>query len=125
MLSEDEIVELCAKAQHEVTRIYSYALGTPMPEALDLLWGELDDNLQEVARTLVDHVLKGERDPAKLHVSWVTCMLSIGWVWGTSIFKKEHPWLMDYEELPVPQRIRMDLVVSVTVGVASRYGFLV
>lgn len=124
-MSEEEIVELCAKAQHEVAHIYGYATGSPTPSALDLTWGEMEEDLQGVARALVEHILKGERDPARLQAFWVGQMLSIGWIWGPHLLRKEHPWLVSFEDLPPYQRVRMELVISVTLGVASRYGLLV
>jgi len=115
MLAEEELVDRCARAKHEVTRIYSYALGTGTPNVLDLAWDELDDPLQEVERSFVLWVLQGERNLPNLHGSWVRAMMKLGWSIG-------HPYLTPFEFLPEPQVRRIEIALSVVLGVAARYG---
>jgi hypothetical protein len=116
MLAEEDLVDRCARAKHEVTRIYSYALGIPIPKVLDLAWDELEDPLQEVERSFVLWVLQGERNLPSLHGSWVRAMVKLGW-------SKEHPYVTPFEFLLEPQVRRVEIALSVVLGVAARYGF--
>lgn len=121
-LSKPDLLIRCSQATHEVTRIFLCAVGDPTPREWDVPWFELSDDLQVVTMKLVERILLGERDPSILHASWAEDMLKIGWRWGLDPEDYQHPCLVYYDELPAHQKRRLDLALSVTLGLMARHG---
>ena len=61
---------------------------------------------------LVDNPLLNERD---LHQAWMDEMSEMGWSYGDQKdeFRKKHPLLVSYENLPVRERQKDALVKSI------------
>ena len=108
--------ERVARVAHEANRAYCASIG----DMSQLPWEEAGQWQRESAVNGVQFRLKafmaGERpSPSAQHDAWLADKAADGWKYGPvkDAAKKEHPCIVSYEELPVEQRIKDYLFVSV------------
>lgn len=111
------IVDLCARATHEIVRAYSAALG----DRTQLPWEEAPEWQRESAMDGALAVLEGASvSPAESHANWMREKERQGWRWGPQkdAITKQHPCMVPFEELPTEQRAKDHLFVAVVLEVA-------
>lgn len=103
--------EAIAHVAHEANRALQLELGDPAPSPH---WEEAPDWQRESAIEGVKRTLEGQAPP-ELHESWCEFKLKDGWVYGDvkDAEKKTHPCLVDYDELPLDQRVKDDLFFQI------------
>lgn len=96
-----EKIELCARAAHEMNRVYCLSLG----DTSQLPWEQAPDWMKESAMKGVLGILSGNT-PEQSHASWLKDRESRGWKYGPvkDEEKKEHPCFVPYHELPAAQQ---------------------
>lgn len=107
-----------ARTAHEINRSYCIAIGDdsqkPWDESPD--W-QKDSAVDGIAFTL------GHPDatPRDSHESWKKFKLADGWKYGEvkDAEKKEHPCMVEYEHLPLSQRIKDNLFQTTVRTLAS------
>lgn len=116
MITATYIVEACARAAHEANRAYCLALG----DHSQPVWDEAPEWQKSSARNGVAGALAGNT-PEQSHESWCREKLAAGWAWGPvkDPEKKEHPCMLPYNDLPLAQRAKDDIFVSVVRAVAA------
>jgi hypothetical protein len=115
----NRIVEACARAAHEVNRAYCLALGdTSQPP-----WDDAPDWQRTSARNGVRGALAGAT-PRESHESWRREKLAAGWKHGPvkDPDKREHPCMVDYDELPDEQKAKDGLYLVTVRAVANALG---
>ncbi len=119
-MNQEQIIEACARAAHEVNRAYCIAIGdTSQPP-----WESAPDWQKSSARNGVEGVIKGN-GPRESHESWLTEKRANGWKYGPTKNPeaKEHPCFVDYDALPPEQKRKDDLFVSTVKKMAIALGF--
>lgn len=111
MLDHELKLILCAKAAHEVNRIYCQSMGDETQKH----WEDAPEWARESAIKGVEGVLTGNT-PEQSHQCWLDEKLRSGWVWGKEKdpTKKEHPCMVRYAQLPAAQQEK-DLLFVCTV----------
>ena len=114
-----DIIEACARAAHEVNRVYCLVLG----DTSQVSWDEAPDWQKSSARTGAAGVLDGD-GPEDSHRSWLAEKEASGWKYGPvkDPEKKEHPCMVPYDQLPAAQRLKDDLFVSTVTEMALAFG---
>lgn len=110
MTIPDHVVEAAARAAHEANRAYCIALGdTSQPS-----WDDAPDWQRTSCAKGVAGVVAGNT-PRLSHESWMHEKQETGWVYGPvkDPAKKEHPCMVPYDALPVEQRRKDDIFVTV------------
>jgi len=110
-------VEQIASVCHELNRAYCRVLGDNTQPA----WDEAPEWQRGSAIIGVNDILTGSiSTPRESHESWATQKLNDGWKWGPTKNPelKEHPNLVDYDELPYEQRVK-DTLFYETVRILS------
>jgi hypothetical protein len=100
-MTPEQIARVC----HEINRAYCEAIGDISQKP----WEEAPDWQKASAIQGVRFALeRPEVTPAEMHQSWCDQKLKDGWRVGLvkDAGKKEHPCLVDYEELPRIQRVK-------------------
>lgn len=114
ILTQNDVIELCARAAHEVNRAYCLAIG----DDSQLPWDTAPDWQKSSARNGVDGVLAGNT-PEQSHESWLAQKKAEGWSYGAvkDQAKLEHPCFVPYQELPAAQKLKDELFVNVVAAV--------
>jgi hypothetical protein len=134
MITEDSIeisrdeMERIAQVAYEVCRLYDHVFeaGTLPDGGIDPPWSKVPEKGpggKTSVRTSVQHIANNPASTAKdSHTSWMNDKLAecnpdgtpAPWKYGEvkNAAKKEHPCLVDYEKLPVVQRVRDRLFVA-------------
>lgn len=114
----DELIEMCARAAHEVNRTYCMTLGDDSQPT----WEEAPEWQRESAIHGATRAIDGERKPDESHDDWAGEKLSDGWQWGRvkDAAKKTHPCLLPYDQLPKHQQVKDEIFLSVVSGVYDR-----
>ena len=104
--------EQIAKVCHEVNRAYCQALGdnSQMP------WGGAPEWQKESAINGVEfHLSNPESKPEDSHQSWLDEKEREGWIYGPvkDSVKKEHHCMVPYNELPIEQRVKDFIFLSI------------
>lgn len=113
MLTREQI----AKVVHEVNKAYCESLG----DLTQTSWEEAPDWQKISALNGVKfHQNKPDRGPSASHASWMLEKLRAGWKYGPvkDTEKKEHPSLVDYDELPQEERAK-DFIFTAIVKTLS------
>lgn len=111
-MSNQADLELAAKVAHEVNRAYCLALG----DDSQVPWDQAPEDIKRSAikgmRFLKDNP---SATPEKQHEAWKAAKVAEGWVYGSikDPVKKTHPCIVDYESLPLAQRLKDDLFQAV------------
>jgi len=100
-LNYEEIAKLC----HAVNRAYCASLGDYSQNH----WGDAQEWQKESAIKGVEfHMMNANAAPEGSHNSWLIEKAANGWKYGPvkDIEKKEHPCMVEYEQLPVAQQAK-------------------
>lgn len=101
-----------ARVCHEANRAYCLMLGDESQPH----WEDAPEwQKQSAVNGVQFHVENPQAGPAGSHVNWMKEKLADGWKYGSvkDADKKEHPCLVRYEELPVEQRVKDTLFLSI------------
>lgn len=97
--------EHIAMVAHQVNRAYCQALGDHSQSA----WAEAPDWQKTSAINGVEfHLANPDAGPDHSHVEWRSEKEANGWIWGPvkDPEKKEHPCMVDFDQLPVEQQAK-------------------
>lgn len=111
VIEEWEIKEI-ARVCHEVNRAYCTAIGdTSQPEWEDAPQWQQDSAVSGVKAKIANP----DSTPEDSHNGWLAHKQADGWVYGAikDPNKKEHPCMVSYDQLPVEQRVKDYLFISV------------
>lgn len=115
---DEELVESCARAAHEVNRAYCAALGDSQPS-----WEEAPFWQKDSLRAGARSVLLGGPDhtPEASHEGWMAQKLAEGWVYGEvkDTKAKTHPCIVPYRDLPREQQAKDHIFMAVVRQVAQ------
>jgi hypothetical protein len=104
-----EAIEQVAKVCHEANRAYCETLGDSSQPSWDAApeW-QKDSARNGVKFHFAKHALGGEASPSASHESWLAQKRAEGWKFGPvkDPAKKEHPCFVEYNELPIEQRLK-------------------
>jgi hypothetical protein len=105
-------IEQIARVCHEVNRAYCAAIG-------DLSQAAWEDAPEWQRRSAINgvqfHLENPDSKPEDSHVNWSREKIADGWVYGPvkDAEKKTHPCLVAYDQLPLEQRVKDSLFISV------------
>lgn len=107
-MSIEKIAQMC----HEANRAYCSLTGdnSQMP------WAEAPEwQKQSAINGVKFHLENPDSKPSDSYNSWMKEKIETGWVYGPvkDAEKKEHPCMVPYEELPIEQRFKDYLFLSV------------
>ena len=105
-------ISALAKIVHEANRAFCEVTG----DTSLVPWAETPEEIRESAIAGVKAIMEDETiTPKELHDEWVKNKAAEGWVYGEEKDeeKKTHPCLVDYKLLPVPQRFKDSLFLSI------------
>ncbi len=105
-----------AKTAHEVNKAYCLGLG----DATQKAWEDAPEWQRASALNGVKHVAENPNaKPSDTHKSWLRQKKDEGWQWGPvkDANKKEHPCMVQYNDLPKNQRIKDSLFLLVVKGI--------
>lgn len=110
---QEELVERCAYAAHEVNRVYARAIG----EKAQKPWHGVSPEQVKSVRSGVRLVFAGKQ-PDELHAAWLEMKKAAGWTYGPEKDeeKKTHPCLLPYSQLPSRQRVKDKLFRDVVLA---------
>ena len=120
-MTNEQKIMFCAEAGHEMNRIYCASLGDFSQPA----WVDAPAWQRESAMNGVKGVLEGNT-PEESHKSWWAEKISTGWKYGPvkSQEKKEHPCMVEYEDLPEDQCMKDFLYITAVGAMATALGLL-
>lgn len=120
-MERDQIVEACARAAHEVNRVFCAALG----DTSQTFWGEAEGWQKDAARKGTIRVLEGNTSVGDTHQEWMNDKLRDGWKFGPlkNPSKKEHPMLIPFNQLPLSEQAKDLLFIATVQSVASKLGY--
>lgn len=100
----DEEVLLAAKCGHSVMQCVGSGFGhKALPQ-----WAFCSDDYKEKVLRNTQAILNQARSCRALHNGWVKVMIHNGWTLGErDNEKKQHPHLMDFNDLPADVRLKM------------------
>lgn len=106
----DSLIETIAVAAHEVNRVYCKHYG----DNSLLPWEDTPEGIKASARAGVIFYINNQCTPEEQHAEWVRFKKDHGYVYGPvkDDFKKTHPCLVPYSELPASQRAKDGLFQS-------------
>ena len=100
----NDVASIC----HEANRQYARVLG----DTVHLPWDMCPEWQKKSVVAGVRVVLKNENVSAEeLHASWMAQKVAEGWIWGPTKdpYKKQHPCLLPYDQLPDHERFKDQL----------------
>lgn len=120
-MDQNQITEACARAAHEVNRVFCEALG----DTTQKTWEEAEPHQKKSALQGVERVLNGDSHVGDTHVEWMNDKIKDGWKYGPvkDSSKKEHPSLVPFEKLSLPEQAKDLLFIATVQSVASKLGF--
>tara|TARA_R110000772_G_scaffold50518_4_gene116153 strand:- start:35327 stop:35800 length:474 start_codon:yes stop_codon:yes gene_type:complete len=111
-LKELPLAERIARTCHEVNKSFCEGHG----DFSQVSWDEAPAWVHDSALQGVNYSLQNDNArPQDMHDSWVAQKVEDGWVYGEvkDADKKEHPCMVSYRELPLQQRTKDSLFLSV------------
>lgn len=119
VVEKGRIVEACAMAAHEANRAYCVAIGDSSQPA----WADAPEWQKASARNGVAGALSGNT-PEQSHESWMAEKAAAGWKFGLvkDAAKKEHPCFMPYAKLPMAQKVKDEVFITVVCVVGKALG---
>lgn len=111
MLTVEQIAAVC----HEMSRHYCLLLGDDSIRP----WKEADEWQRQSSITGVESILSDpEKTAEQLHHEWKSYKINDGWKYGETKdpVLKTHPCIVAYEDLPIEQRIKDELFISVVLS---------
>jgi len=109
-MTEDQKLEACARATHEANRAYCIAIG----DLSQVPWDEAPEWQKSSAKIGVAGAIQGVT-PEQSHESWLRTKEADGWRYGPvkDAEAKTHPCFVAYSDLPLAQRAKDDVFVTV------------
>lgn len=109
-MTREQFIEMAARVAHEANRAYCLTIG----DESQLPWEHAKTWQKESARNGVLGVLAGN-GPGASHQSWLDEKRRTGWKWGAekNEDKKEHPCMVEFDQLPEEQRRKDHIFVNV------------
>ena len=104
-------IEQTAKMCHEVNKAYCEAIG----DHSQVSWNEAPEWQQDSAiNGVIFHLNNPDANPEDSHNNWWKQKIADGWQYGPvkDAEKKEHPCMVPYNELPIDQRVKDHLFIS-------------
>jgi len=104
-------IEQTAKMCHEVNKAYCEAIG----DHSQVSWNEAAEWQQDSAiNGVIFHLNNPDAKPEDSHNNWWKQKIADGWQYGPvkDAEKKEHPCMVPYNELPIDQRVKDHLFIS-------------
>lgn len=119
-MTNNDVIEACARAAHEANRAYCIALG----DFSQTDWEGSPSWQRDSAIKGVLGVLCSGNGPEQSHESWLDEKRRTGWKYGPvkDPEKKEHPCFLPYAELPPEQRAKDAIFVSTVRTLATALG---
>ena len=110
-MNEEQMIEECAKAAHEVNKAYCEFTG----DDSQVSWEDAPDWQKESARMGAKAALNPEQRPEDSHESWMAQKVADGWVYGEvkDPEAKTHHCMVPYNQLPAEQRAKDHLFLAV------------
>ncbi|AAQ17888.1 hypothetical protein Aeh1ORF227c [Aeromonas phage Aeh1] len=111
MLTVEQIAAVC----HEMSRHYCLLLGDDSIKP----WKEAEEQQKQSCILGVKSVMTDpDKTAEQLHHEWKSHKISEGWKYGETKDSKlkTHPCIVDYEDLPIEQRIKDELFSSIVVS---------
>ena len=102
---DPEVIKYIARVCHEVNRAYCAALG----DESQVSWEDAPEWQKNSAiGGVLLHIYRPEAGPKASHESWAKQKVLDGWKYGPvkNPERKEHPCLVEWDELPVEQRAK-------------------
>lgn len=111
--------EAIAHVCHEANRAVQIEQNDPTIP-VSPLWEDLDPETRESAIDGVQNVMAGA-SPRQSHENWCRFKREHGWVHGPvkDEAKKEHPLLVDYDDLPEEQKLKDALFIAIVVALST------
>lgn len=100
-----------ARIVHECNKMYCEAIG----DYSQVPWEDVAPEIQASAVDGVEYFMKHpDSDAEDMHDNWMKFKLSHGWKHGEekSTFRKTHPCLVEYDELPKSQQMKDKLFMA-------------
>jgi len=126
-VTEEDKIERCARAAHNTLVAYCKLAGDySLREWSDAPEWQRKDTIEMVRSTL-----RGVHSPAEEHGRWFKTKVDKGYVYGPEknddpdIGPLTNPSLLPYRDLPVYQRMKDVLLMTVVIGIACHYGLAV
>lgn len=108
-----------AKVAYEVNKAYCEAIGDySQPE-----WNDAPDwQRDSVINGVEFHLLNPDASPSDSHNNWLKRKLAEGWTYGEvkNLEKKEHPCCVEYEKLPLEQRVKDYLFKQIVLSLTGK-----
>ena len=101
-----------ARTCHEVNKAYCESIG----DFTQPSWKDAPEWQKDSAcNGVVFHMAHPESTPADYHKNWLKEKVKTGWKYGPvkDANKKEHPCMVEYEQLPMEQRVKDALFMAV------------
>lgn len=126
-MNDEEKIVRCARAAHNTMVTYCRMSGDYSIKE----WDDADDWQRTDTIAMVKSTLRGAHSPAEEHGRWFKTKVDKGYVYG--VVKNDNPEkgpltnqnMLPYRDLPVYQRMKDNLLIVVTLGMAAHYGLTV
>lgn len=105
-------IEQVARIAHETNRAYCESIGDMSQKP----WLEAEQWQRDSAVKGVEYKLANPNaQPSAQHEAWLMDKVEAGWVYGPikDASKKEHPCMVNYDQLPEEQRLKDSLFVAI------------
>ena len=106
-----DVVKVARKC-HEMNRAYCSAIG----DDSQVCWEDAPQWQRDSAiNGVIFHMQNPDRTPEQSHINWLAEKIATGWKFGPvkDVYKKEHPCCLPYEQLPMEQRLKDVLFITV------------
>lgn len=126
-MNEEEKIERCARAAHNTMVTYCRMAGDHSIKE----WDDAEPWQRSDTIAMVKSTLKGGHSPAEEHGRWFKTKVDKGYVYGPaknddpSKGALTNPNMRPYRELPLYQRMKDNLLIIVTIGIAAHYDLVV
>ena len=116
-MPNQQVIEVCARAAHEVNRAYCLSLG----DASQPPWDEAPEWQKDSAHNGARLHLSSDHGPDASHAHWRKQKEAEGWVYGPvkDPAKKTHPCMVPFGQLPPEQKAKDYLFAAVVKQVAE------
>ena len=118
-MTNEQKIQACAQAAHDANRAYCQVIG----DHKQVPWDQAAPWQRAACIKGVTGVLKGNT-PEQSHEAWVKDQKAGGWKHGPvkDAYRKEHPCILPYKQLPAEQRAKDSLYIAVVSAMAAALG---